>query len=347
MKIQLQQFSKSSFYGVIIFNCFTLYDAENNVAREKEVLLSLPGKGVDIMQSITDENGKFNFLLESQNGSSDLVFTLPGSEMKIKLEDPFLNDLRFSNNSVLQLDSMALDFLKEKYFHTQLSQRFGKTDYTPASPDTLKNKAFSFHSAPNRIFRTEDYLLLDSVSEYFRELIPSVHFNRKKDGYTLSVIQQKNKLIIGNKPRVFIDGVYYTNYDNIAKIPTDKIDCIEVLWEKYHYKNFTFDGIVSIHTKKADFYSVDLQENMTRIIYPLSDKNSIQFKAKVYSENNRSSKRPDLRYLLYWNPSISTSQLNRLTFNTSDVAGIYEIKLSGYSSNGEWVSHTSEFEVKE
>jgi hypothetical protein len=330
--------------GIIVSG--KIYNKGNQIADGQEVLLSLPGEGADLLSSISDENGKFNFLLESQNGNCDMIFILPDSNMNIKLEDPFLSSINYSNNQTLCIDSVSMNYLKERYYYTQLAHNFDNPAYEPEPADTLKKQAFTFYSTPNRNYLTNDYIQLDSVAEYFRELIPSVHFNLEKNKYDLHIIGQTSKMELGNKPGVFVDGVFYTNFDNLAKIPANKLDRIEVLWDKYYYKDFTFDGIVSIHTKTSDFYSVDLQENMTRIIYPLTNRNSIRFKPKSYSEISTLSKVPDLRYLLYWNPSVDVTKINDLVFYTSDVAGTYEITISGYSFSGEWNTITTEFYVQ-
>lgn len=322
-----------------------LFQANNELTINKEVLLSIPGNGVDLQSSTTNTNGTFSFLLSNNLANQDLVFTLPDSEMNIKLNDPFVNQHNFQNTPIIQLDSLANIFIQEKYFYWQLAQKFGNIDSESTPADSLDKSPFIFYSTPNRIFKSKDYIMLDSISEYFHELIPSVQFKRLKNDFQIDIINQKNKLLLGNNPGIFIDGVLYTNLNNLAQIPTSKLDRIEVLWERYYYKDFTFDGIVSIHTKNADFYSVDLQENMTRIIYPLSDKNSIQFKSKMYTENSISSKRPDLRYLLYWNPAVN-DEFNKLYFYTSDISGTYEISISGYTEGGKWTTLNKEFEVK-
>ncbi len=323
-----------------------LFQANNELASNREVILSIPGNGVDLQSSTTNTNGTFSFLLSNTLANQDLVFTLPDSEMNIKLNDPFVNQHNFHNTPIIQLDSLANTFLQEKYFYWQLAQKFGNNDSESTPADSLDTSPFIFYSNPNRTFKSKDYILLDSISEYFHELIPSVHFNRIKNDFQIDIINQKNKLSLGNSPGVFVDGVLYSSFNNLAQIPTSKLDRIEVLWDKYHYKDFSFDGIVSIHTKNADFYAVDLQENMTRIIYPLSDKNGIQFKTKMYTKNSISSKRPDLRNLLYWNAAVNADEFNKLHFYTSDISGTYEITISGYTESGKWNTLSNKFEVK-
>jgi hypothetical protein len=50
--------------------------------------------------------------------------------------------------------------------------------------------------------------------------------------------------------------------------------------------------------------------------------------------------------LLYWNPAVEVTNIDDLVFYTSDVAGTYEITISGYSFSGEWITTTTEFYVQ-
>ncbi len=322
-----------------------LSDINNVDAVNEEILLSFPGTGTDLLSTKTDKKGRFHFLLEPAVGNKDLVFILPSENMKLKLEDPFVNGLKTEFKSSIQIDSSSIEFLKEKFFYWQLSRKFVKADSQKLKTNIERTEPFIFYSEPSQSFKIDDYILLDSMVEYFHELIPSVHFNRGKKNYHISVIGKKHKMNLGKNPGVFVDGVPYKDFNNLAKIPANEIDRIDVLTENYYYKNFTFNGIVDIRTKKADFYSVPLQDNMVRVIYPLGDTKKIQFRNTEYITFN-SVHQPDLRYLLYWEPIIRTSQTQEFTFYTSDVSGIYKITISGYSEDGDWLDLSNEFEVK-
>ncbi|NQU52943.1 MAG: hypothetical protein HQ522_10440 [Bacteroidetes bacterium] len=321
-----------------------LSDINNAEAVNEEVLLSFPGSGTDLFSARTNELGEFHFLLEPEFGGKDLVFTLPSNKMKLKLEDPFVNGLKSSFNTSIKIDSSAIGFLKEKYFYWQLSQKFDRPEIQKIEL-VEEVESSIFYSEPRQSYKIDDYILLDSIVEYFHELIPSVHFYRVKKNYEISVIGRKSKIKLGENPGIFVDGVYYTDFDNLAKIPAEEVDRIDVLWENYYYKDFTFNGIVDIRTKKEDFFAVRLQDNMVRVIYPLANRNSMQFKNTEYIENDFSYQ-PDLRYLLFWEPNVDPKQSKELTFYTSDVSGIYETTISGYSKNGDWLELKNEFEVK-
>ena len=330
--------------GIIVSG--KLYDSANKTIEEQEVLLSLPGEKTDLLRSVTNSKGSFHFKLDAKAGNSDLVFTLPDAGMKLKLDDPFLLQHNLNGNTVLNLNKFQLEFVKEKYLHHQLKTNFGFNPYTNNKKVESLTVHSTFYTDPNRIIRTDNYVKLDSLAEYFYELIPSVQFHQVQGKYRITITRPQGQLDLGPNPGVFVDGVYFSEFGNIAKIPVEKVDRIEVIWEKYYYKDFAFDGIVSIYTRKADFYSVDLQDNMARIIYPLTDKEEFRFNNKKYTANNLNSRVPDLRYLLLWEPLIANETMHDLAFFTSDVSGIYELKICGYADSGEWLEEIREFEVK-
>ncbi|MCY1722770.1 carboxypeptidase-like regulatory domain-containing protein [Prolixibacteraceae bacterium Z1-6] len=330
--------------GIVVSG--VLFDSDDRAVTGAEVLLSLPGNGADLMSSVTNEKGKFYFLLDVETGDKDLVFTLPDAEMRIQLDNPFLHNIQLENNFDFHLDSTAQQYLKEKYFYNQLANKYGERVVEKTNTDTKEETDFTFYTTPNLSLYMDDYIRLDSLSEYFYELVPYVHFNRVKKDYQLQVINRKSKFALGDRPGVFIDGVLYTDFDEMAKMPVEDIDRIDVIWELYYYKDFTFDGIVSVYTKKANFYSVDLQGNMMRIVYPMTDRNNLRFKVKEYGSEKDANRNPDLRDLLLWKPFVDARDLPKLNFFTSDISGVYEISITGYTSSGERISYSTDFYVE-
>jgi hypothetical protein len=331
------------YQGIIVSG--TLLNSANNTVENEAVLLSLPGAHTELLQSITNNSGKFYFKLPEGRGNRDLVFTLPNKNMKIKLDDPFAENLNFTGDKTTKQEMDELQFFEEKYFFQQLKQRYGFNAHSSVKTQKPELTNAAFYTQPNRIIRTSEYVKLDSLSEYFYELIPSVQFKQKKGNHKIVVTNQENKIDVGPNPGVFVDGVYFNEYNNLANIPVEKVDRIEIIWEKYYYKDFTFDGIVSIYTRKSDFYSIDLQENMTRIIYPLANTSEIQFQQKTYTATTHNSRVPDLRYLLLWEPEVSLSELSSLNFFTSDVGGNYELRILGQTDKGEFFDKSIEFDV--
>jgi hypothetical protein len=314
-----------------------LLDNSDNPVPGSAVTEAIPGPGTDIKQSITDSNGDFNFLLKSREGEQEIVFTLPGQDTKMSLEESFWNGFRKSpDNQPLTLNAEAVSYLKAKFAHYQFQSRFKKQNTIPNIPGKIVKDSSVFYSNPYQLIKLNDYFVLDSLREYFHELVPSVRYSQRRNEIDISVRDSVNSSYLEDKPGVFLDGVLYNDYAAIANIPVKEVDRIAVLPKIYYYRDFSFGGIIDIHTVKSDFNSVKPLSNMTRIIFPMADACKWKFTSPDYSVPGSTSRIPDFRYLLYWEPNVKIDNSTvKVQFYTGDIKGIYIVKVIGISENGE------------
>jgi hypothetical protein len=137
------------------------------------------------------------------------------------------------------------------YYHA------GQANFTEGGPsdgDPKDNERF-YHHAP-RVIRMDDYVALDSLPEYFYELVPSVRFLSGRGKNKIWILDRISTTYLAEKPGVFVDGVLYTDYHQIARIPFQEMALIIVLPEIYYYLDFSFGGIIDLYTKKSDFTAV-------------------------------------------------------------------------------------------
>ena len=206
-----------------------------------------------------------------------------------------------------------------------------------------------FYTKPYQLLKLKDYFTLDSLREYFYELIPTVKFTQRKKEIDISFIDPLNMSYLEDKPGVFIDGIFYNDYAAIANIPVKEIDRIAVLSKTYCYKDFTFGGIIDIHTIKSDFNSVKPLPNMTRIIFPLANASELKFTSPDYSTPGPQDRVPDFRYLLHWEPNlkIENSEEAKIQFYTGDVKGRFIVKIIGISKDGELLQAENEILIED
>lgn len=309
---------------------------------------STPGLGTDIKSSITDAQGNFNFLLKPDSGEKEIVLTMPGPDLKIGLEESFWNGFRNPpENLAFGLTPEGIAFLKKKFQDYQIQARFKKTYYHKSAPDVLPSDSNVFYSKPYQVVELKNYIKLDSLREYFYELFPSVKFNQRRGEVNISIFDPLNMTYLENKTGVFLDGVFYDDYSAIANMPVAAIKRIAVLPKTYYYKDFTFGGIVDIHTVKSDFNAANPLPGMTRFFFPLADAGEWQFGSPDYSVPAVRDRTPDFRYLLYWEPQMKVANPGVATvqFYTGDVTGYFVIKVDGMSEKGEMMEAESEFKV--
>jgi len=313
------------------------------------LIISFPGPGTDIASTATDSNGAFSILLEPGEGDEDIVITLPDPETKLSLEEPYWNGLRYPpDNMAIDLSGDAVSFLREKFINLQLQNRFKKQFFKRSTPAISRKDSTVFYSMPYQMLYLGNYITLDSLREYFHELVPSVRFTHRRGNADISVIDPQSLTPLEEKPGVFLDGVLYNNYTVIANIPPVEIDRIAILASPYYYKALEFGGIVDIHTKKSDFSVVKPLQNMTRFIYPKAVADELKFVSPDYSDAGFPERIPDFRYLLYWESCIRPDSSGSATirFYTGDIPGNFVIKVEGMSDDGEIMQLQNEISVE-
>jgi hypothetical protein len=318
-----------------------LTSASGEAIKNGTVLASIPGSGIDLKESHSDQNGNINFLLKAGEGEKELIFNLPETGARFTPEDMFVNGFSTFGTAEFKLNPASMDFLKKKYLHFQLQKGFNQSWLVPAKRSAQSKDSTVFYSGSFTSIKLKEYTKLDSLREYFYELVPSVKFSRKDGGLDVSIYDAQTHTTLKDKPAIFLDGVFYPDFSAISKIPLDEIDYFNVIAKEYYYLDFTFGGIIDVHTKKSDFNSVPLSSEMSRILYPLANEKEWIFNPPVYKENN--NRVPDFRYLLYWNPNLQDTE--SIQFYTGDVKGTFVIKIMGITEEGKIVESENEIEV--
>lgn len=327
-----------------------LVDPSGNAVPNAFITVSVPGPGTDPKGASTNNAGVFNFLLKPEEGEQEMVITLPGNDTKSSLEESFWNGFRDPpDNLRFSPDHEAISYLQEKFTHFQIMSRFKKT-YSIKNTQLKTSKDSSvFYLKPYELIEFKNYINLDSLREYIYELVPSVKFSGRKEGSEIMVFDPVTMSYLEDKPGIFIDGVLYTDFAEIAKIPIRDIDRMAIISSTYYYKDFTFGGIIDIHTKKSDFNSVKLLPNMNRFIYPMADVCEWKFTSPDYSGISSSGRIPDFRYLLYWEPNVRVEQSGetKVHFYTGDVKGRFIVKVVGISEKGEILHFENEILIED
>jgi hypothetical protein len=325
-----------------------LVDPSGNAVPNALIAVSTPGPGTELNGNITDNAGVFNFLLKPEEGEQEMVINLPGDDTKSSLEESYWNGFRDPpDNLVFSLDPEAISYLREKFNHFQIQTRFKKL--TSIKNIQLKTRRDSsvFYTKPYQLIEFKNYINLDSLREYIYELVPSVKFSKRKGESEIMIFDQVTLNYLEDKPGIFLDGVLYENFSEIAKIPVRDLERLAIIPTTYYYKDFTFGGIIDIHTKKSDFNSVKLLSNMSRFIYPMADANEWKFVSPEYSTGGSAARIPDFRYLLYWEPDVRVDKSGEasLHFYTGDVKGRFIVKVVGISDKGEILQTENEIYI--
>jgi hypothetical protein len=320
-----------------------LYNPAGDPEKNAAIILSFPGRGTHLSRIFTGSNGEFNYLLKPGTGEDDIIFRLPDSETRMSLDESFWNGFRAApENRPPYFDSAALSNLRQTFDYFQLQNLF-RHYYERYPEEKVPGDSSSFYSKPYSTFYIKNYVALDSISEYFYELMPSVKFTKKEGLAGISVYDEQSAGYLSSGPGLFLDGVLMKNKTSILDLPVADVDRITLLPADYLYKDFEFGGIIDVHTRASDFKSAVLEPDMTRLLYPKAASPGFKFLPVDYSTADRGSRNPDLRYLLLWNPwMLAAETTSNIEFYSGDIEGIFTVKVTGITSKGKIVHAETE-----
>ena len=318
----------------------------------KQVSLTIPGKDFVFKIAKTNDNGRFFFSVSEGYNTEKSLVQLYTSESDAANYSLVLDkkdfDLGKSDATVLKLDSNLKEWLLERSVQLQIENAYfdAKKDSILSNP---MNPAFYDHLGTE--FVLDDYTRFPSVKETFVEVI------------TLAAIRgsgDDSKLVVNNKydpngmakfnnlpPLVLLDGMLVQKDTDLINYNVREIKSIRVIVQPYRYGSKIYSGIIAVVTKKGDFVPVLEKDYIEELnLAPVVKKKA--YYRTDYSDKSSLSRIPDYRAQLLWEPKLRLSkEAYSTSFYTSDVAGVFEISLEGYSDGGEFITAKKFFEVVE
>jgi hypothetical protein len=171
----------------------------------------------------------------------------------------------------------------------------------------------------------------------------------RKDGFHFQVVDNINKRVLTEQPMVLLDGVPVFNINKMMAMDPLKIKKLEVIDSRYFHGPALYDGLVSFTTYKGDLEGFPLDPRVLVQQYE-----GLQYQREFYAPRydtpqQKLSRLPDMRNLLYWNPQITTAgtDASKLDFFTGDQAGRYLVVVQGLANTGAAGSTSFIFEVKQ
>ena len=315
----------------------------------KDIALSIPGNDFAFKITKTDEYGKFNFILDKSPNYSNTVFQVveaDKNDYKIELNNNMgydLSELKFTNE--LNLTSDYKKSIEERSIANQIENA-----YYPVKKDSVQNniKAIPFYHPLEKDYVLEDYTKFPSLKETIIEIVKEVYYREENNNFTLNVRDINYDLKYFSEPAlVLVDGLLIQNTNQLIDYKTDNIYKISIVPGIYLYGSKAFNGIISFTTKNNDYLSNEKGSYILKSEIQRPQNKTIYFK-QDYTDRTKYSRIPDYRYQLLWEPELTLEKTeNTVSFFTSDVPGIYEINLEGFTEKGIPVSLKETIEVKD
>lgn len=331
----------------------TVFSKEgNNPVAGKEVSLTIPGKDYVFKIAQTNNNGRFFFSIAEGYNSEKSIIQLNESEgnaskFSIVLDNKNLS-LGKNDFSKIKLDSSLKDWLQERSVQLQIENA-----YFDVKKDSIAKRDANpaFYNNLGTVFLLDDYTRFPSVKETFVEVV------------TLAAIRGSGstaKFIVNNEydpngtakfnnidPLVLMDGIQIQNNEDLINYNAKEIESIRVIIQPYRYGPKIFSGVIAVETKQGGYMPPEKKDYVEELNFPSLVKRK-QYYSPSYSKRTSLSRIPDYRVQLLWSPNINfNDRVNISTFYTSDVSGIYEITLEGFSAEGNYYKAKNYITVSE
>ncbi len=329
-----------------------LSKGDGRPVENKEVSLTIPGKNFVFKIAKTNANGRFFFSVnEGYNAEKSLV-QLYASENEAANYSLVLDkkdfDLGKSDATVLKLDSNLKDWLEARSVQLQIENA-----YFDAKKDSILSNRIepAFYDNLGKVFLLDDYTRFPTVKETFVEVVTLAAVRGSGDNCRFVVNNEYDPNGIAKfndlPPLVLIDGMLVQNNNDLINYNAREIKGIRVVAQPYRYGSKIFSGIIAVETKKGDFVPTLSKDYIEELNLPSAVKKKEQYRTD-YSNKTILSRIPDYRVQLLWQPQIVLEKEGYSTsFYTSDVSGLFEISLEGYTDNGKFISSKSYFSVDE
>ncbi|MGZ5245938.1 MAG: MG2 domain-containing protein [Flavitalea sp.] len=306
----------------------------------KDVFLSVPGRPAKLYTGIPDSTGGVTFLTDLIPGGEVVVPQIyyEGSHNgNITVLSPFSeeyieDDLPEKRNDQTEVGGTEMN-IQKSLLSQQVAYYFGQEEQvvSPVLADTSM-----FFPKTEYTYLLDDYTRFPTMEEVLREYVVGVIVQKNKNGYRFeSVSRDKFGIATVHHPVVLIDGIP-VSANTAIKLDPLKVSRLDILTQSYYYGTAVFDGIISFHTYDGKLGELNLDPGVIPVEYPGVQLSRLPLFPEYNTAQKKSSRLPDFRTTLYWNPSISKGRDGNYAFDfsTSDMKGKYMIVVEGMSKEG-------------
>lgn len=340
-------FSNTGYTAGTIVSGILTSSTDGSPVVDEDLFLSVGGTNFifDVVRS--NSQGKFQFYLDRTAFQDNAIVGLArpsDSNYTINFSKP--NSIEYAT---LSFPTMRLLNTQRKEIEQRAIYNQVESAYSEVNNDILLQwvEKPSFLKYENK----EHYVLSEfntfpTMEDIILEYIVNVWVaNDKQTG--MPVLRSKaSNLAIPSKDNMmlFVDGYYQSDIASFLESNTNLFKSIAVIRSKFQFSNTSYEGVLLANTITGDYQTTLAAANE----FPYNFQ-EVQAKKQYASINQRASKKqlPDYRVQLYWEPNFRLDPSTQdLIFYTSDVTGIFEVTVCGFSERGVPVYVTTELEVR-
>ncbi|HLZ15864.1 MAG TPA: hypothetical protein VKQ08_02445, partial [Cyclobacteriaceae bacterium] len=295
----------------------------------------------------TGHNGNFSFRVPFDfygHDKASAIAEYQGKELeniRLEIDTELFNPspaLSFSEGS--NLDWYG-DYQVKRQKTDKAFQYVSATDSMPFTPHNPNDAIEKKIGQADIAVKLSDYLILPSMADIIREIIPSLAL-RTTDGRTdlkLYLLYSPDKGFSPDaNPVIFIDGVMTKDVNYFINMNPSDIVSIKLIRKISKLQKLGFfgkNGAILITTKNASLAG-ELSRDYPEVI---GFTGGLPFINKSHDGKSR-ARYPDFRSCLYWNPALGTDSQGNATFEffTSDDIGDFAIQIQGDTGDGRVLS---------
>jgi hypothetical protein len=300
------------------------------------VNLTTPVSGLYYSGYNTSHDGKFLFTFPYMQGKHDFYIGLTKVdtiEAEILIDNDFCDAPVILPFKPFELNDPGKKLAREMMINMQMNQKYLSDVVYSENNEKDNEEQKAFYGNAQSIIYTKDYIELPNLQEFFFELIPEVTVMYSKNKPYLVI--NKPTSLTSYPPLILIDNIPVDNIEQLLKIPTNRIERIELINQGYTKGNMLYNGLISIYSKNNDLAGIELAANSMFFSYNLFSYE--RYYPADYGENLQNLRIPDRRNCLYWEPDFKliSGKKSTISFYTSDNKGDYIVYLRSKNSMGE------------
>jgi hypothetical protein len=323
-------------------------NADGSVARGVLTYAAAPGKITRLYGSRSNDKGEVYYEMQKSSGSSNIVLqTNPkrDSTHRIEILSPFASDYASIAIPPLRISSSHAQALLDRSVALQVQDVYYRDQFEKLASREADSSAF--YGPPDEKYILDAFTRFPVMEEVMREYVPGVMVRKRKDGFHFMVIDQVHKDVFNDTPLIMLDGVPIFDEDEIMAFSPLRVRKLEVVTKRYYLGPLSFPGIVSYTTYQGDLGGFQLNPKSVKMNYEGLQLQREFYQPRYENQQQRQSRMPDQRTLLYWNPSAVTNADGslQLEFYTSDQSGNFRIVVEGMTADGLTGSNAAGFTV--
>ena len=302
------------------------------------------GNGIRFFMGQKNETGNVRFFTSEISGTKEIATVVynTGGKYRIDIQSPFVTRFVPKQMPALHIDSAYYEQLLARSVTLQVFRYFSEE-----SSVSQNFQESYFKMKPTRSYLLDEYTRFATMREVFTEFIEGARFRRNSGKQELSVLTQTgDRYNYGTMPLVLLDGTPISDHDAIYNYDPLSVEQINIYYGPYLMGGYQFDGIVELLTYRR--LHQDLNEATQFLVYEGPQLPYRLDTPDYLEEKNRSSRVPDARHTLLWNPDVRADEKNtiRLPFDTSDLTGEFQATVEGITKDGENIFATLFFKVE-